>query len=257
MAQFNQKVVLEPAYVLHQRPYRDTSLLLEVFSSNHGRLGLVARGVRAKGGQRRALLQPFTPLSLSWSGRGELATLTDAEADPAAHRLVGQVLLSGFYLNELLLHLLHRHDPHPELFAHYRYTLQQLSRVSGADHERRLQVSLRLFEKQLLQEIGYGLVLDYEVEQGEAIDPQGLYRFVLGQGPVAARAGAEPGALLFPGSSLLALAAHRLDQPRVLKDAKRLTRLVLDHYLAGRKLHSRQLLLDLQRGAEAAALNKS
>lgn len=257
MAQSHEKVLLEPAYVLHQRPYRDSSLLLEVFSSEHGRLGLVARGVKARGGQRRALLQPFTPLSLSWLGRGELATLTDVEADAAAHPLVGQVLLSGFYLNELLLYLLHRHDPHPELFAYYRYTLEQLSALRETDKDGRLQISLRLFEKQLLQEIGYGLVLEHEVERGGSIDPQGLYRFVLGQGPVAARADQAPGAPVFPGSSLLALAAHSLDDARALKDAKRLTRLVLDHYLAGRKLHSRQLLLDLQRGAEAAAMNKT
>ncbi len=258
MAQSHHKILLEPAYVLHQRPYRDTSLLLEVFSPNHGRLGLVARGIRGKGGQRRALLQSFVPLTLSWSGRGELATLTDVEAAGAAHALAGQVLLSGFYLNELVLHLLQRHDPHPELFEYYRYTLEQLSGIRESHHgARRLQVSLRLFEKQLLQEIGYGLVLEYEVERGEAIEPEGVYRFVLGQGPVAAQAGAEPAPPLFKGSSLLALAAQHLDEAQALKDAKRLTRLVLDYYLAGRKLHSRRLLLDLQRGAEEAALSKT
>jgi DNA repair protein RecO (recombination protein O) len=250
------KILLEPAYVLHQRPYRDTSLLLEVFSPEYGRLGLVARGVKGKNNQRRALLQPFIPLTLSWSGRGELGTLTDVEADGSPHALTGPVLLSGFYLNELLLHLLHRHDPHPELFAHYRYTLQQLGGITNPHEQaRQLQVALRLFEKQLLQEIGYGLVLEHEVEQGEAIEPETMYRFVLGQGPMAEPA-AMPSPQLFKGSSLLALAAQRLDDAQALRDAKRLTRLVLDHYLAGRKLHSRQLLQEMQRGTEAAALNK-
>lgn len=256
MALSSHKIQLEPAYVLHQRPYRDSSLLLEVFSSAHGRIGMVARGVRSRAGQRRALLQPFVPLHLSWSGRGELVTLTDVEPAGASHALAGQVLLSGFYLNELLLHLLHRHDPHPELFRHYRYTLERLGAIGGPSADPvQLQVALRLFEQQLLQEIGYGLVLEYDVERGEAIDPGTLYRFVLGEGPVAAAPGSDRAAL-FPGSSLLALAAQQLDSPQALRDARRLTRLVLDHYLDGRKLHTRQLLLDLQRGSEAAALNR-
>lgn len=250
MAQSNHKILLQSAYILHQRPYRDTSLLLEVFSPHHGRFGMVARGVRGKRSRRRALLQPFVPLSLSWSGRGELVTLTDAEAEGAAPMFAGEVLMSAYYLNELLLYLLHRHDPHPELFTHYRYTLGRLSQLGqgqGSDAGQSLQIALRLFEKQLLQEIGYGLVLDHEVEQGEAIDPAASYRFVLGQGPVA-QAPTGPAPNVFQGSSLLAFAAHELDDVQTLRDAKRLTRLVLDHYLGGRPLHSRQLLQELQRG---------
>ncbi len=252
MVQSNTRVLLEPAYVLHQRPYRDSSLLLEVFSHQYGRVGLVARGVKGKSKPRQALLQAFVPLQLSWSGRGELGTVTDVEANGAMLQLKGQILLSGFYLNELLMHLLHRHDPHPDLFDYYRYTLEQLSVNTDP---RRLQQILRLFEMQLLQEIGYGLQLDYEVGQGDAIEPDAVYRYVLGQGPVRA----QPDMLdagLFKGSSLLAFSMQQLDDAKSLKDAKRLTRLVLDHYLAGKKLNSRQLLLDLQRNAEAAALNK-
>ena len=256
MVQTTNKSLLEPAYVLHQHPYRDSSLLLEVFSQHHGRVGLVARGVKRKNNPRRALLQPFIPLQLSWSGRGELATVTDVEANGAMHQLKGHVLLSGFYLNELLLHLLHRHDPHPDLFDYYRYTLNQLGGISSPDSEVwQLQRCLRLFEKQLLQEIGYGLVLEYEADHGEAIDPAALYRYVLGQGPVRTNDRSNETNLL-KGSSLLAFAERRLDDSYSLKDAKRLTRQVLDHYLAGKKLHSRQLLQDLQRTAEAATLNK-
>ncbi len=253
MAQVNNKVLLEPAYVLHQRPYRDSSLLLEVFSHSHGRVGLVARGVKGKRKQRQALLQPFIPLQLSWSGRGELATLTDVEASGGAHQLVGSVLLSSFYINELLTHLLHRHDPHPDLFEYYRYTFGQLDSLN---QPQLLQRYLRLFEKQLLQEIGYGLVLEYELVHGEPIDASRSYRYHPGQGPMLVLREDVNQALLFKGSSLLAFAEDKLDQPQHLKDARRLTRLVLDFYLGGKKLHSRQLLMDLQRTTEVAALNR-
>lgn len=252
MVQSNTKVLLEPAYVLHQRPYRDSSLLLDIYSQQYGRLGLVAKGVKGKNKSRQALLQAFVPLQLSWSGRGELGTVTDVEANGLAFQFNGQVLLSGFYLNELLLNLLHRHDPHPDLFDYYRYTLEQLSVNTDARH---LQQTLRLFEMKLLQEIGYGLVLDYEVEQGEPILPDAVYRYVLGQGPLQIQA-ENHDSMTFKGSSLLAFATQQLDHGATLRDAKRLTRQVLDHYLAGKKLHSRQLLLDLQRNTEAAELNK-
>lgn len=253
MAQANSKVLLEPAYVLHQRPYRDSSLILEVFSHTYGRVGMVAKGVKGKRKQRQALLQPFIPLQMSWTGRGELATLTDVEACGAAHQLVGSVLLSSFYINELLTHLLHRHDPHPDLFEYYRYTFSQLDRLNQSQL---LQRHLRLFEKQLLQEIGYGLVLDYELVQGEAIDANLSYRYHPGQGPMLAQRDDVDQGLLFKGSSLLAFAEENLDQPQYLKDARRLTRVVLDFYLGGKKLHSRKLLIDLQRTTEAAALNR-
>lgn len=256
MAQSNNRVILEPAYVLHQRAYRDSSLLLEVFSCQHGRIGLIARGVKGKNNQRRGLLQPFVPLQLSWSGRGDLQTVTDVEANGSMHQLTGQVLLSGFYLNELLINLLHRHDPHSDLFDYYRYTLKQLDGITDTHNKAwLLQRSLRLFEKQLLQEIGYGLVLDCDVDKGGAIDPQALYRYVLGQGPVQASAEMST-ASLFKGSSLLSYAEQCLDDPQSLKDAKCLTRLVLEHYLAGKKLHSRQLLQDLQRTTDAAMMHK-
>ncbi len=256
MAQSNNRILLEPAYVLHQRAYRDSSLLLEVFSYHHGRVGLIARGVKGKNNQHRGLLQPFVPLQLSWSGRGELQTVTDVEAIDSMHQLTGQVLLSGFYLNELLINLLHRHDPHSDLFDYYRYTLKQLDGITDSRNEAWvLQRSLRLFEKQLLQEIGYGLILDYAVDKGKEIEPRALYQYVLGQGPV--QAVAETSAVsLFKGSSLLSFAEQRLDDPQSLKDAKHLTRMVLEHYLAGKKLHSRQLLQDLQRTTDTAMMYK-
>lgn len=243
------RISLESAYVLHQRPYQDSSLLLEVFTLNHGRIGLVARGVRKPKGRWQSLLQPFTPLLLSWTGRGELGTVVDAEMSGTAHPLKGQVLLSGFYINELLTRLLHRHDPHPELFDYYHALLNQLALLSDGQQ---LQQPLRLFEKQLLQEIGYGLVLEHDVVSGDAIDADGSYSYRLGEGPAPVVDVAHD-SLVMRGRSLLALAAGRLEDAETLRDAKRLMRAALDQQLGGRPLHSRQLLMDLQRTTEAVA----
>lgn len=244
-----QRHSLEPAYILHQRPYQDSGLLLEVFSQNHGRVGIVARGVRKAKGRWPSLLQPFVPLLLSWSGRGELGTLVDAEINGVASPLRGSLVLSGFYLNELLTRLLHRHDPHPELFQSYQALLPQLSQLSEADGPQ-LQRWLRLFEMRLLEEIGYALVLDHDVVTGAAIEAEMNYSYRLGAGPVAV----SSDLLVIRGRSLLALAAGDLLDPDVLRDARRLMRAALDQQLGGRPLQSRQLLMDLQRRTGAVVL---
>jgi len=256
MSAQTSRIALQPAFVLHQRPYRDSSVLLEVFNHEHGRFGLVARGVKGKRNNRQALLQPFTPLLISWTSKGDLGTLTDVESDATALALSGAVLLSGFYINELLMHLLHRHDPYPDLFDRYRYTLEQMSmlgRVPPSSPE--LQMLLRYFEKYLLQEVGYGMVLEYEAESGDAIEAECDYRYVIGEGPRLVNGAGQAG--VFSGAALLAYAGERLDErPEYLRDAKRLSRSLIDHYLGGRALNSRKLMLDLQRNAEAAALAK-
>ncbi len=250
----SQRVSLESAYVLHQRPYQDSGLLLEVFSPNYGRVGLVARGVRKAKGRWQSLLQPFVPLLLSWSGRGELGTLVDAEMSGAAQPLKGALLLSGFYINELLTRLLHRHDPHPELFEYYQALLLQLSLLGeGSGGQQSLQQRLRLFEKQLLEELGYALVLGHDVVTGAIIEADANYSYRLGAGPVAV----THDLLVIRGRSLLALAAGNLVDVDVLRDAKRLLRAALDQQLGGRPLHSRQLMMDLQRTTGAAALAQS
>ena len=141
-------------------------LLLEIFSEAHGRVGLVARGVRSAKSRQRGDLQPFRPLRLSWSGRGELGTLTGVEADGVAPPLQGPGLYSAFYVNELLVRLLARQDPHPPLYALYRDSLERLARCTD------IEPVLRIFEKRLLEEIGYGLLLDCEVEHGDAGAPR-------------------------------------------------------------------------------------
>ncbi|NIR62124.1 MAG: DNA repair protein RecO [Gammaproteobacteria bacterium] len=234
MVNESRRVALQPAYVLHQRPFRNTSLLLELLTPGHGRVGLVARGVRTQRSRLRPLLQAFRPLLVSWSGRGELGTLTGVEGAERAPSLQGRALLAGFYLNELLVRLLGRHDPHADLFTAYHDALQALAGSWG-------EAALRIFEKRLLQALGYGLVLEHEVERGRALEPEALYCYRLEHGPVPAKAG-EAG-LTVHGATLLALARERLESARALREAKALTRAALGLYLGDRPLKSRDLFV--------------
>lgn len=238
------RVALQPAYVLHGKPYRDTSLLVEAFTPEHGRLGLMARGARAARSRVRGLLQPFRPLLVSWAGRGDLFTLAAAEEHGAMPVLTGDALLSGFYLNELLLRLLQRHDPHPGLFSRYDATLRSLAEYACQDTG--LQRVLRGFERHLLQEIGYGLVLDHDVATGLPIEAEGIYRYDLERGPVR-HAGGD-GAIILQGRSLIALASDTLDDTVVLRETKRLLREALAIHLGAQPLRSRELYSELKDG---------
>ena len=174
-----RRVSLVPAYVLHHRNYRDHSLLIELLSAEHGRVGLVARGARNQRGDRRALLQPFRPLFVTWSKRGELGTLTDVEAAGPGHALRGGRLFCGFYMNELLVRLLYRDDPHPSAFDAYALALGDLS--AGADESK----TLRLFEKRILDALGYGVELDRVTLTGEPVDTDARYLVDLETGVIA------------------------------------------------------------------------
>ncbi len=227
------RVLLQSAFVLHRRPYRDTSLLLEVFVQDHGRLGLAARGAAAPRSRLKGLLQPFTPLLLSWSGAGELATLTAAEEAGCPIPLPPHRVLAGLYINELLLRLLPRLDPHPGLFAAYQRLLAELAAAPGEEPP------LRRFEKRLLDELGYGLTLDGEAVSGAPIIAEEQYCYVLDRGPLAADQ-AQTGVPI-SGRSLLALRDGIFSDPAVLKEVKRLTRAALAEQLRGRALKTREL----------------
>lgn len=231
------RVALQPAYVLHRRPYRDTSLLLELFTLDHGRVGMVARGVRKAKGSQQALLQPFVPLLVSWSSRGDLVTMTGVESRPAFPPLAGLGLICGFYLNELLLHLLHRHEPHEVLFAAYELALTRLA--GGQENQ---EWSLRLFEKALLQELGYGLLLEHEAESGAAIRADRSYTYLHQYGPVPDDS-PHPG-IRVHGATLIALEQEERYDAQVLHEAKRLMRHELQAHLGNRQLHSRELFRD-------------
>ncbi len=229
MSRSNRRVALAPAYILHHRPYRDTSRILEVLTREHGRLSVFARGVRGPHARLAAALQPFQLLLLSFSGRGEAAQLTGAESALHEAPLPAGALLAAFYLNELLLKLTLRHDPVPEVFDHYQQALNALR--NGAA----LQPALRIFEKRLLQALGYGIELS-QAQSGQPLEPQDFYQFRPAQGLFPAVAGTA-GAI--SGRSLLGLAQEQLEDEGTQDDARRLLQAALAHCLEGRELSTR------------------
>ena len=232
---------LHPIHILHRTPWRDTSLLMEAFSPEHGRIGLVARGVRGKRSHKAALLQPFQPLLASWAGRGDLLSLHNVEPDGPPQRLLGAALNSGFYLNELLLRLLQRHDPHPELYHAYRIALLRLQ--SGEQ----IEWTLRLFECELLEQLGYGLLLHCAADTGMALDPLQPYVYLPERGPIPAE---QAEGRVLQGKTLLRLAeaqwpASEAD-PELLQEAKYLLRQSLARYLGPKPIASRALFQTMQ-----------
>jgi DNA repair protein RecO (recombination protein O) len=234
------RVQLTPGYVLHHRPWRDTSRILEVLSREHGRLTLFARAVRGPAARLAPVLQPFWPLLLSWSGRGEAPQLTHAERADGAGALPPACVMAAFYLNELLLKLTTRHDPLPALFDHYHATL---GRLRGGEP---LEPALRLFEKRLLELTGFGLELESEAQAGVALEADGYYQFRPSQGLVRATAH-DAGALA--GASLIGLREERLSGTRALEDARRLLHAALGACLEGRPLATRAVARSMVRKA--------
>jgi DNA repair protein RecO (recombination protein O) len=232
MSKNPRRIQLAPAYILHHLPYRDTSRILEVHSREFGRLSVFARGVRGPKAKLASVLQPFNLLLLSWTGRGEAPQLTDAESGPDPTPLPPANLMAGFYLNELLLKLTTRHDPHPALFDSYHEALSSLKRDEPVHR------ALRIFEKRLLEEVGYGLDLATEAQSGRGIDADEYYQFRPQQGLVLSVADA-PGALA--GSSLASLAREELGTPGELEDSRRLLQAAIAHCLEGRELTTRSV----------------
>ncbi|MBU1215415.1 MAG: DNA repair protein RecO [Gammaproteobacteria bacterium] len=230
----------DPAFVLHSYPFRETSLIVEVFSRNHGRVPLVARGARRPRSAVRGLLMSFQPLALSWFGKHELRTLHSAEWQGGQPQLQGTALLCGFYLNELLLNLMARDDPHESLFDYYQQTLQRLAQEQ--DHA----FTLRSFEKHMLQELGYALSLETEAGSGRPVVPERSYRYILERGAVAETADSTQG-MPVAGKTLLDIAADDYRDAVTARQSKQLMRMLLDHHLAGKTLHTRELMRDLQK----------
>lgn len=231
-----QRVDLEPAYVLHQFDYRDTSRIVEFLVRDHGRVAAVARGVRASKSRQRGLLQPFQPLLLSWSGR-ELGTVTGLEGAGQPIALRGDALLAGFYINELCLRLTAARDPHPEIFTLYVEALQALANNIVAP-------TLRRFELGLLEALGYGLNLLADPRTGEPVEADAQYLFYVDSGPERSIAQADNTALV-RGEHLLAMAAGNFDDPQTLREAQRILRHAIDRQLGGRPLKSRDVLREM------------
>lgn len=260
---------VQPAFVLHSYPFRETSLVIEVFTQDFGRVALVARGARRPRSALRGVLLAFQPLLLSWAGKSELRTLHKAEWRGGLPQLKGTALLCGFYLNELMLKLLPRDDPHEQLYQTYHRTLHAL--CNGSAHA----VTLRRFEQRMLKELGYALPLERDVASGEAIQADATYQFVIGRGPVRSSRGSgstlgtgsargterilsasTPGywsagaavenQLELAGQTLLNMARDDYSSPLTMQQSKALMRMLINHYLGSQVLNTRQLLKDMQ-----------
>ena len=229
------KTEFETAFLLHRFNYRETSLLLDVFTREYGRLNLVAKGVRTKKSKKSALLQPFQKLRISWSGKSELMNLVDVESCGKNTVLSGESVLSGFYINELLVRLLHKHEAHPDLFDIYQDTLVLLN-----DTGDKAQYAMRMFEIRLLESLGYGLILDHVAETGEKIDDQSKYYYQPDRGPLTS-VPADNNYLLVSGKVLKGLSTKKLPNAQLLRESRKFMRFILDMHIGTKPLSSRNL----------------
>ena len=226
------RVSLAPAFVLHTRPYRGSSLLVELLTQDYGRIVGLAYAARRGKSPMRGLLQPNTPLLVSWSGKTELMKFSKIEARGLPYALSGAACISGFYVNELLMRLLHRHDPCPTVFALYQQVLVGLDAAESVQEVAR---GLRIFECALLPALGYGFALNAVADTGVAVQPAEFYAFVPGHG---LRRVERDG---FLGAHLLAMHQQAWDDPHVLSAAKRLMRVAYRGLLGPKPLKSRSL----------------
>ncbi|WP_405234646.1 DNA repair protein RecO [Lentisalinibacter salinarum] len=238
------RIASQPGFLLHSRPFRDSSQLIEIFSRDHGRIGLVARGVRSARSRYRGILRPFAPLELSWTIAGDLGTLTGVEAAGRLPDLSGDALMAGFYVNELVLKLTHRHDAQPDVYAAYE------AAVTGLAGRPDVEFTLRCFELRLLRAIGYGLDLEHDMVTGLPVEEGAWYRVKAAEG--VARVTADgPDASLYSGAELRDIAAERLEDPALLRRARRILQMALEHCLEGRELSSRRVMRAMRRRSEA------
>ena len=235
-----RRVQQQAAFILHHRPFRDSSQILDVLSRDHGKLSVVARGSRGARSRLKGVLRPFMPLSMSWVIKSDLGTLTGAEVRGAPLSLSGDALLSGYYVNELILHLLHRHDPQPDIFEAYGQTIHAFA---GAASD--VAAVLRVVEMELLRFSGYALNLNHESGTTQPLDPEQHYEYRMEQGAVAVSR--EDGPLVFSGAMLTAIAEQQFSEPGVLRAASRLMREVISFHLGGKELKSRKVLLEMHR----------
>ena len=235
-----KRVQQEPGYVLHHRPFRDSSQILDLLTQDHGRIAVVARGSRGGRSRLAGVLRPFLPLRVSWVAKSDLGTLTGAEAAGPPAGLRGDALLSAYYVNELMLNFLHRDDAQPEVFALYADTIASLNRRDD------IAPVLREFELEFLGLLGYAVSLDQEGAAHTKIEAGRYYDYRMEQGPVPVAR--NDGPLVFDGETLRGIAARQFDEPHVLAAANRLLRAVISFHLGGRELQSRKVLRDVHRG---------
>lgn len=230
----------QPAFVLHSYPFKETSLVVELFTRDFGRIAVVAKGARRPRSALRGVLLAFQPLLASWAGKGEVHTLIRAEWHGVYQPLRGLALICGFYLNELLLKLMTRHDAHEGLFATYAATLGALETANEPS------IVLRSFEKELLRELGYAMTLDRDVESGYPIAAEGRYTYLVERGPVSAGPDRDAHGVELLGQTLLDMQTGDYSRAITQQQAKTLMRTLINHHLGDQVLHTRQLLRDLQ-----------
>jgi DNA repair protein RecO (recombination protein O) len=233
------RVAEQPAFVLHSYPYRETSLIIDVLSRDHGRVALVAKGAKRPHSALRGVLQTFQPLTLNWTGKGEVRTLTGAEWVGGMLPLAGDALLCGFYVNELLVKFLAREDPHPALFNHYVVTLTRLA------HDLPPVQVLRSFERVLLRDTGYALALNRTVNR-KTVVAEGRYVFDPERGVREASDEWPSHWPVLSGQTLLDMEEDDYHRPQTVAQSKALMRFLLNTYLGGTPLATRQILIDLQ-----------
>ena len=236
-AEREHRVAGQPGFVLHSYPYKETSLIVEVFTREYGRVPLIAKGAKRPHSQLRGVLQTFQPLQLGWSGKSEVRTLTNAEWVGGLLPLERSALLCGFYLNELLVKLLARDDPHPVLFDHYVSALNQLA------HDEPAAIVLRQFELTLLKETGVAASFSHVAGSGEPVEPDLLY--VVDPERGAREALASDTAPVVNGKTLLDMEAGDYTDAITQQQSKFLMRHLLAHHLNGMPLNTRQILIDL------------
>ena len=234
------QIAMQTGWLLHSRPYRDTSMLLDSFTEESGRVSAIARGIRSPNAKHKALLQPFIPLYISLSGRGELQNLRQVEARSTALLIKGESLFSALYINELMVRLVAGHEKDKDLFGAYSAVLQELS--AGAD----IEPLLRSFELHLLENLGYGLQLSHEADSDNPVVSEGWYYLQADGGFVrqlqVAELDTDPSmSNLYSGTELLNIGRADFSQSNTRKVAKRLLRFVLQQHLSERPLVSREL----------------
>lgn len=231
------RVSQEPGFVLHQYNYRETSQILEIFTREHGRVSVLAKGSRRPNKKSgRNYVRPFQEYRFSWSGRGDLPTMIGAEQMAPSIELSGNAIYCGFYVNELVMRMVHKHDPHESLYGIYQDSMRRLA----TGHE--LEASLRLFEKYLLLESGYALNLQHESDTERPLQAHTVYRYLPDQGPVPVTASEDTSRYItVRGQTLIAYNNDQLDNPEILKEVKQLMRNVIDHMLGFKPLASRRM----------------
>ena len=231
------RVQLQPAYVLFSRPFQNTSLMLDFFTIDYGRIRAIAKGARRQSSKYRSILQPFHPLLIGYTGRGEVKTLGHVESSVAAISLKGERLFSAIYLNEILCRLLHNYVEHKLLYKNYQETLIALQGSSN------LEVTLRVFELTLLSELGYAINFNEVNPTNKPIVSRELYKFSphVGFELASHRECEENPQHIFEGEVLIAIRELKMEQDKVAKSAKRLLRIALSALLGDKPLNSRNL----------------